>query len=93
MWTNNHLVQRCRLAATAEPVGLSAFTHRTPIIALGCTFWRGAWCFLSHGTLTRWILCEICWNLWQRNWISVHHDGFCSVLFNYTVSLAQPVSK
>ena len=30
MWTNNHLAQRCRLAATAEPVWWSWFTHRTP---------------------------------------------------------------
>ena len=72
---------------------LVAFVHPTPLIALMCTFWRGAWCFLSHGTLRRWIFCEMCWSLWRRNWISVHHDGFCSVLFNYTVGLAQTVSK
>ena len=93
MWTNNHLVQRYRLPATVEPVWLSSFTHRTPLIALMCTFWRGAWCFRSHGTLRRQTSCEMCWNLWPRNWISVHHDGFCSIPFNYTVWLAQTVSK
>ena len=93
MWTNNHLVQHCRLAATAETVWLSSFTHRTPLIALMCTFWTGAWCFLLHSTLRRRISCKMCWNLWRRNWVSVHHDGFCSVLFNYTGWLAQTVSK
>ena len=38
-------------------------------------------------------LCRMCWNLWRRSWISVHHDGLCSVPFNYTVWLAQTVSK
>ena len=93
MSTNNHLVQRCRLATTAEPVWLSSLTHEMPLISHMCTVWRRAWCFLAHGTLRRPISCEMCWNLWRRNWISVHHDGFCSVLFNYTVWLAQKVSK
>ena len=93
MWTNNQLVQRSWLATTAEPVWLFLFTHRTPLIALICTLRRGAWCFLSHGTLRRLVLCELCWNMWRRNWISVHHNAFCSVLFNYTVRLAQTVSK
>ena len=87
------MAQRCRLAATAEPVWLSSFTHRTPFIALICTFWRGAWCFLLHSTFRRRISCRMCWNLWRWSWISVHHDGLCSVLFNYTVWLAQTVSK
>ena len=93
MWTKNEPVQRSRLDATREPVWLSLFTHRTPIIVLKCTFWRGAWCFLSHGTLRRWILCVMSWNLWRRSWIPVNHEGFCSVIFNHTVRLAQTVSK
>ena len=52
-----------------------------------------AWCFRLHGTLRRRICCRMCWNLWQRSWIFVHHDGLCSVLFNYVVWLAQTVSK
>ena len=90
---NNHLAQCCRLAATTEPVWLSSFTHRTPLIALLCTFWRGVWFFRSHGTLRRRISCRMCSNLWRRSWISVPHDGLCSVLFNYTVWLAQTVNK
>ena len=58
MWPNHRLLERCRLAATAEPVWLSSFTNRTPLIALMCTLWRVAWCFLSHGTLSRRISCE-----------------------------------
>ena len=93
MWTNNNLVQRCRRTTSAEPVRLSSFTHGTPLISLMCTFWRRASCFLLHRTLMRRISCEICWNVWRRNWISVHHDGFCFVLLNYTVWLAHTVSK
>ena len=74
-------------------VWLPWFTHRTPLIALMCTFWRQAWCFRSHGTLMRRIKRKMCWNLWRRNWISVRNDGSCSVPFNYTVWLAQTVSK
>ena len=41
MWKDDHLVQRCGLAASREPVWLSSYTHRTPIIALMCTFRGG----------------------------------------------------
>ena len=93
MWTDNHLVRRRGLAVNMEPVWLSSFTHQTPIFTLMCTFWRGASCFLSQESLRCLISCEMCWNLWQRSWISIHHDSLLSVLFNYTVRLAQTVSK
>ena len=35
MWTNNHLIQRYRLAATQELVWLSSFTHRRAQVACG----------------------------------------------------------
>ena len=83
---------QCAVAvpATAKPKG---YMRPHPVPVRMCTFWRGAWCFLSHGTLRRWSSCEMCSNLWRRNWIFVNHDGFCPVLFNYTVWLAQAVSK
>ena len=87
------MVQRCGLAANTEPVCLSSVTHRTPIIALMCSFWIGASFFLSHCTLRCLIPCETCWNLRQRSWISVHHYGLCSVPLNYLVLLAQTVGK
>ena len=43
---------------------------------------------LEAPDLVRNVLESVAWN-----WISVHHDGFCSFLVKYTVWLAQTVSK